>query len=179
MTTSSIILKSMTLKPITPLMSPALWIATCLTLLLIACGGGGKVTPPPPPTTYVLTVNSASPASSVSIAVTPSDNNNSGNGATSFTRTYNAGTSVTLTAPATAGGNPFSSWSGCTTASTVNCTVILNAGTTVMPATPPPRSLTMSAAPAVTRPTASPPPPPSSPSSTPQTSPSPATPSTS
>ena len=63
MTTSSIILKSMTLKPITPLMSPALWIATCLTLLLIACGGGGKVTPPPPPTTYVLTVNSASPAS--------------------------------------------------------------------------------------------------------------------
>src|ERR1017187_10586081 len=94
MTTSSIILKSMTLKPVTPLMSPALWIATCLTLLLIACGSGGQVTPPPPPTTYVLTVNSASPASSVSIAVTPSDNNNSGNGATSFTRTYNAGTSV-------------------------------------------------------------------------------------
>jgi hypothetical protein len=132
MTTRSIILKSMILKPVTPLMSPALWIAICLTLLLIACGSGGKVTPPPPPSTYVLTVNSASPASGVSIAVTPSDNNNSGNGATSFTRTYNAGNSVTLTAPATAGGNPFSSWSGCTTASTVACTVILNANTTVI-----------------------------------------------
>ncbi len=52
-------------------------------------------------------------------------------GTTAFTRTYNSGTIVTLTAPATSGSNTFSSWSGCTSASTVTCTVTLNANTTV------------------------------------------------
>jgi hypothetical protein len=89
--------------------------------------------PPPivPPTAYVLTVDSASPASGVAITVGQADNNNLTNGTTSFTRTYNAATAVILTAPATAGVNTFSSWTGCTTASTVTCNVTLNAKTTV------------------------------------------------
>ena len=84
-----------------------------------------------PATTYVLTVNSTNPASGVAITVSPADNNSAGNGSTSFTRTYNSGTSITLTAPATAGGNNFSSWTGCTSANSVTCTVALSANTTV------------------------------------------------
>jgi hypothetical protein len=103
-----------------------------LTLSIAACGGGGgNNNNPPPVTTYTLTVNSASPSSGVAITVSPADNNGAGNGTTSFTRTYNSGSSVTLTAPATSGANTFSSWTGCTSASTVTCTVTLNANTTV------------------------------------------------
>src|SRR5580658_1176284 len=99
---------------------------------LTGCGGSsGNTTPPPPPTTYALTVDSTNPASGVAITVSPADNNSAGNGTTSFTRTYNTGTSVTLTAPATSGSNTFSSWTGCTSASTVTCTVSMTANTTV------------------------------------------------
>jgi hypothetical protein len=76
-------------------------------------------------------VNSVNPASGVAITVTPADNNSATNGTTSFTRTYSAGASVTLTAPATSGSNKFSSWSGCTTSTTVTCTVTMNASMTV------------------------------------------------
>ncbi|HKR13946.1 MAG TPA: S8 family serine peptidase, partial [Pyrinomonadaceae bacterium] len=64
------------------------------------------VTPP----TQTLTVNSSNPASGVSITVSPVDNSSQGNGATPFSRTYNLNTNVTLTAPATAGGNNFQKW---------------------------------------------------------------------
>jgi hypothetical protein len=84
-----------------------------------------------PPSTYTLTVNSTDPASGVSIGVSPADINSATNGITSFTRTYNSGTSVTLTAPATSGSNTFSSWTGCTTASTVTCDVTMSAAATV------------------------------------------------
>ncbi len=109
------------------------WTVTGLSLLIVACGGGSIATtpPPPPPKTFALTVNSASPASGVPITVTPLDNNGTTNGSTSFTRTYDAGTAVTLTAPATSGINTFSSWTGCTTATTVTCNVTMNANTTV------------------------------------------------
>jgi hypothetical protein len=79
----------------------------------------------------VLTVASTNPASGVAVAVSPADNSGTANGTTSFTRTYNAGTSVTLTAPATSGSNSFSSWTGCASVSTVTCYVTLNANTTV------------------------------------------------
>jgi hypothetical protein len=108
---------------------------------LIGCGGSSSTPPPPPPpTTYVLTVDSTNPASGVAITVSPADNNSAANGTTTFTRTYNTGTSVTLTAPATSGSNTFSSWTGCTSASTVTCTVSMTANTTVTAnyATPPP-----------------------------------------
>jgi hypothetical protein len=83
------------------------------------------------PTTYILTVNSTNPSSGVAITVSPADNNSAANGSTSFTRTYNSGTAVVLTAPATSGSNTFSSWSGCTSASTVTCNVTMSAATTV------------------------------------------------
>jgi hypothetical protein len=104
-----------------------------LALYINACGGGGGVAPAPPPlvTTYVLTVNSASPANGVAITISPADNGSAGNGSTSFTRTYNSGTAITLTAPGTAGSNIFSSWTGCTTVSTVKCNVTLSGNTTV------------------------------------------------
>ena len=92
----------------------AILIASGLGLLMTACGGGGSGTttppPPPPPTTYVLTVDTASPATGVAITVTPADTTGSGNGNSSFTRTYDSGAAVKLTAPATAGGNNFSKW---------------------------------------------------------------------
>jgi hypothetical protein len=100
---------------------------------------------------YTLTIDSASPASGVPIAVAPADNNNATGGATSFTRSYYGGTAVTVTAPATAGGNPFVSWSGCTSASTIFCTVTMNANATVTaqyltPKTTPAVTVTPSAA---------------------------------
>ena len=98
-------------------------------MAISGCGGGAST--PAPPTAYVLTVNSAAPASGVAIAVSPADNNSAGNGSTSFTRTYNAAAAVALTAPAAAGANVFSSWTGCTTASKATCSVTLNANTTV------------------------------------------------
>jgi Glycoside hydrolase family 44/Bacterial Ig-like domain (group 2) len=107
-------------------------LAACSCGLLTSCGGGGgSSSSPPPPTTYVLTVSSVTPASGVSITVTPADNSGASNGSTSFTRTYNAATRVTLTAAATSGGNKFSSWTGCTTATTVTCNITMNAATTV------------------------------------------------
>ncbi|MEI9970196.1 MAG: hypothetical protein WDM87_16855 [Terracidiphilus sp.] len=112
---------------------------------LTGCGGSSNTTTTPPPTTYTLTVDSSNPASGVAITVSPAGNNGAGNGTTNFTRTYNAGASVTLTAPATSGGNTFSSWTGCTSAATVTCTVSMNANTTVTAnyATPPPVTYTL------------------------------------
>jgi len=101
-------------------------------LFISACGSSSSSpTPTPTPTTYALTIDSATPASGVAITVSPADNSASANGSTPFTRTYNSGVTVTLTAPATSGTNTFSSWSGCTSASTVTCTVTMSANTTV------------------------------------------------
>ena len=112
----------------------AIWIGTGLRLLLTACGGGG--TGPPPPTTYLLILNSTNPASGVAIGVALADNNKTTSETTSSTLTCNAGTSVTLTAPATSSSNTFNSWTGCTAASTVTFTVALNANATARPPMP-------------------------------------------
>jgi hypothetical protein len=126
----------------------AILMASGLSVLLTACGSGSGTTTPPPPTTYALTVNSASPASGVVITVTSGNTALSSQGTTSFTLTYNAGTAVTLTAPATASGNVFSAWTGCTTTSTVTCNVTINANTTVTAsyAAPTPYTLTVDSA---------------------------------
>jgi hypothetical protein len=121
---------------------------SALILLWTACGGGSGgtgIVNPPPATTYMLSVDSSNPASGVAISVSPSDNSSLGNGSTSFSRTYNAGSTVTLTAPQTASGENFSSWTGCTSASTVTCTVTLGSNTTVTAnyATPPPSTYTL------------------------------------
>lgn len=64
---------------------------------------------PPPPTTFDFAIASVNPASGVAISVT-TDVNGAGMGATTMTRTYNQGRSVTLTAPATVGANTFTRW---------------------------------------------------------------------
>jgi Tol biopolymer transport system component len=58
----------------------------------------------------VLTIASSNPASGVNITVSPNDVTGAGNGTTQFTRTYNPGTSVTLTAPVSVNGNNFQKW---------------------------------------------------------------------
>lgn len=64
-------------------------------------------TPLPRP---VLTVSSFDPASGVNVTVSPNDVSGAGNGTTQFTRTYNPGTTVTLTAPSTVNGSVFRFW---------------------------------------------------------------------
>ncbi len=108
-----------------------LWVFSATICLCIAACGGGSSGSTTPPVAYTLTVNSSNPANGVAIGVSPSDKNGAGNGSTSFTRTYASGTTVTLTAPATAGSNKFSSWSGCAASTTVTCSVVLSANTTV------------------------------------------------
>jgi TolB protein len=58
----------------------------------------------------VLTVASSNPAGGVNVTVSPNDVSGAGNGTTQFIRTYNRGTTVTLTAPATVNGNDFQRW---------------------------------------------------------------------
>ncbi len=95
------------------------------------------------PSTYTLTVNSSG-ASSVTVPASPSTYA----GTTNYSKTGIAsGTSVTLTAPATAGTASFSSWSGCTTTSGTTCTLTMTANKTVTAtyATPSTVSLTVNA----------------------------------
>jgi hypothetical protein len=80
---------------------------------------------------YVLTVESANPASGVAIGASPADLNSIATGTTAFTLSYASGTAVTLTAPATIGSSAFSSWTGCATAATVTCNVTMSADTAV------------------------------------------------
>jgi len=81
---------------------------------------------------YTLTVNSTNPSSGVGITVSPADNSALGNGTTpSFVRTYNKNAQVTLTAPSTASGNSFSSWTNCDQVSSTTCTVTITAARTV------------------------------------------------
>jgi hypothetical protein len=77
--------------------------------------------------TYTLTVNSTG-ASNVAISAAPT----SYGGTTPYSKTgIAAGSSLTLTAPATASGTLFLGWLGCTTPSGTFCSLTLNAATTV------------------------------------------------
>ncbi len=58
----------------------------------------------------VLTVASSNPTSGVNITISANDISGASNGTTQFTRTYNPGTPVTLTAPDTFNGNKFKTW---------------------------------------------------------------------
>jgi hypothetical protein len=91
---------------------------------------------------YNLTVNSTNPASGVS--VTASSSNVSGIVTPIVTPNQlgaiPSGGTILLTAPATASGNTFGSWTGCTTISGAQCSVTVNSDTTVSASytTPPP-----------------------------------------
>jgi hypothetical protein len=92
---------------------PAAWLAIGSSLLLTSCGGGGSTTTTPPVTTYTLSIGSTNPASGVAVSVDPADNSGTASGTTPLTLTYNANTTVVISAPATAGSNKFSSWTNC------------------------------------------------------------------
>ncbi|MCP4216893.1 MAG: DUF1566 domain-containing protein, partial [bacterium] len=81
-------------------------------------------------TTYQLDVQS-SPDTGVSIEVSPSDNNGSADGSTLFSRTYDGGTQVTLSAPASHNSRVFSKWTvGSTDSTSRSVQVTLNGNTT-------------------------------------------------
>ena len=96
--------------------------------------GTGQVTVNPA-VAYTLTVDSAAPSSGISISpVSPADNNGASSGTTPFTRVYNSGAQVTLSAPLSDNSYSFVSWSGCTSTSGaggINCNVTMSANTTV------------------------------------------------
>ncbi|MDA8082941.1 MAG: InlB B-repeat-containing protein [Nitrospiraceae bacterium] len=80
-------------------------------------------------------------ATSSSTAATMNANGSSAGSASStspIVMTFNSGTSVSVTAAATAGGNNFSGWSGCDGTSGLSCTVIMNTGRTVTASYNPP-----------------------------------------
>lgn len=102
----------------------------------------------PTPTTYVLNLTSSTPSSGALITVTPTDNNGQGSGSTAFTRTYNSGSVVGLTAAASAGGNNFQKWqkdgSDVTTNQVTSVTMdAAHTMTAVYVATPPPTTFTL------------------------------------
>jgi hypothetical protein len=73
-----------------------------------------------------LSVTAANLAGTVNIGVSPADNNGLEAGTAPFTRTFQTEIAVTLTAPATADGYVFSSWSGCNSTSGTTCTMKMN-----------------------------------------------------
>jgi putative Ig domain-containing protein len=96
------------------------------------------------PQTHTLSVSSSNPSSGASITVAPSDKNNQSNGSTQFMRTYDDGTSVTLTAPAVVGDDNFINWTGCDSTSgspATTCTVNVSADKTVTAVYGPPLTL--------------------------------------
>jgi hypothetical protein len=103
--------------------------------LVFTLGGCSSKTAPAPMApaivAYVLTVNSTNPVSGAVITASPVGNSSKSSGTSSFTLSYNAGTSVTLTAAATAGAYGFVSWTGCTSTVGSACTVVLDASATV------------------------------------------------
>ena len=76
-------------------------------------------------------MQSQNPASGVSAAVSPADNNGLSGGTTGtppLTRTYNAGTSVTLTAPLAVSGDNFQKWQENGSDYSTNSTITVMAG---------------------------------------------------
>jgi subtilisin family serine protease len=96
-------------------------------------------------TPHTLTVASSNPSAGVSITVTPADNFSSGNGVTQFTRTYNEGTLVNLTAPATTAGKNFLKWQldGVDIANTTATSVTMDANHTMTAIYSTPRTLSV------------------------------------
>jgi hypothetical protein len=109
-----------------------------------------ETTPPPSPPadTKQLNVASSNPGGGVSMTISPNDNSGNGSGSTQLTRTFKNGTSVSVTAPSTAGGNNFSSWTGCDSTSGTTCYVTMSGLKTVTASyiTPPAETPTLSQA---------------------------------
>ena len=106
--------------------------ATSLIALAAAGCGGSKGSSTAGPGTYALTVASVNPVSGLPLTVSPADVNSAGaSGAptpeTSLSLIYNAGTAVTLTAPATtSAGSAFVAWVGCDATTGDACNVTMS-----------------------------------------------------
>ena len=132
-----------------------------------------------------LFVNSANPASGVAIVISPADQTSASNGSTPFNRKYADSTTITLTAPATAGVNQFVKWQldGVDYSTSTQTTLTLDANRAIeaiyaAPATPTPVPATPTPVPATPTPVpATPTPVPATPTPVPATpTPVPATP---
>lgn len=116
---------------------PVLCLLAACVLGLNGCGGGsggGTGTcsgASCPVSSYTITVASTNPASGVSITYGNALNSLVAQQSTSFSLTESSGTTMYFGAPTTAGGNNFSSWSGCTSASGANCTVTVGSNVSI------------------------------------------------
>jgi parallel beta-helix repeat protein len=122
--------------------------AASLASLLVAagCKQDPSLTPFPASPTSTLTIASVNPATGVAVTAVPADNNSVSSGNSSLTLTYYTGTAVVLTAPAVSGLSTFSSWTGCTSSSSLTCSITLAANTTVTANYTPPPVLTVTSA---------------------------------
>ncbi len=90
--------------------------------------------PVEPPATVTLIVRSSGPDGAITTLVSATlDNNNNADGSTEFTRIYNTGSQVTLTAPAVSNGLNFDHWeiSGSRLSNSQSVTLTLLANTTI------------------------------------------------
>ena len=92
------------------------------------CGTSNGIHSKPP---YALDIDSSNPDKGVTITVGNPYNNLVSQGTTPFAEAGQSGTQFILTAPATAGSNVFSSWTGCTTSSGETCNVTISSNMTV------------------------------------------------
>ncbi|MGC2637219.1 MAG: hypothetical protein WA294_08560 [Acidobacteriaceae bacterium] len=113
---------------VTTRMAGVLLLAASMAGLVSGCGSGNGMHSKPP---VVLAVNSSNPDKGVSITVGNPNNNVVVQETTPFTETATTGTQYILDAPSTAGGNTFSSWTGCTSGSGTTCNVTLSGNMTV------------------------------------------------
>ncbi|HEY6447742.1 MAG TPA: hypothetical protein VIY53_14870 [Acidobacteriaceae bacterium] len=113
---------------VTARLAGALLLAGSLAGLVSGCGSSSGMHSKPP---VVLSVDSSNPDKGVSISVGNPNNNVVVQETTPFTETATTGTQYILNAPSTAGGNTFSSWTGCTSTSGATCNVTLSANMTV------------------------------------------------
>jgi len=105
--------------------------ATSLISLAAAGCGGGSSSSTSGPGQYALTVASVNPVSGVSMGVSPADVNGAGTSGsqtpdTGLSLIYNAGTTVTLTAPASTGSGNFVAWVGCDSTTGFVCSVAMS-----------------------------------------------------
>jgi len=114
-----------------------IYAASLISLAAVGCGGsGGKGSTVTSPGTYALTVTSVNPVSGLPLTVSPADINSAGaSGApapvTDLSLIYNAGTAVTLTAPASTGSGAFVAWVGCDSTTGYACSVTMSASKSV------------------------------------------------
>lgn len=107
------------------------------------CTGGGCTAAP---TTATVTVLSTNPSSGVSISWTGGTGCNlTSPQSTTFNLVCDIGSSLVFTAPSTAGGANFASWTGCTSASGTTCNVTLVSGLTITAGYGVSKALTVSA----------------------------------